>query len=237
MHREYHRWRANDLGRDMELLRFGHAGWPMIVFPTSMGAFHEYEDRGMVHAVAEKIDAGTLQLYCVATVDSESFYASDRPPRARLDRYLAYERYLLHDLVPLVTRQAGVTTMGVTGCSFGAYHAVVMALRHPDVFTSCVAMGGAYDISRFLDGYSDLDAYLLNPPQFLPELHDPWFLDRLRANKWVLVTGEHDICRGATEQLAWRFADKRMPHSLHVWQHGSHHDWPEWLKMARAYLP
>jgi len=28
-----------------------------------------------------------------------------------------------------------------------------------------------------------------------------------------------------------------VPHSLHVWQNGSVHDWPEWIKMARAYLP
>jgi len=32
----------------MELLVFGHAGVPMIVFPTSMGRFFEYSDRGMI---------------------------------------------------------------------------------------------------------------------------------------------------------------------------------------------
>ena len=190
----------------------------------------------MVSAVADKLDAGALQLYCVSTVDRDTFYGDDWP-RARLDRYLAYERYLLHDVVPLVKQQSGFETMGVTGCSFGAYHAVVMALRHPDVFMSCVAMGGAYDISRFLSGCSDLDAYLLNPIQFLPGLTDEWFLDRIRRNKWVFVTGEHDICRLATEQLASLLGQKGVALSLHVWGHGSDHDWPEWLKMAKAYLP
>ena len=32
-------------------------------------------------------------------------------------------------------------------------------------------------------------------------------------------------------------AAKGVPHSLHVWGHGSIHDWPEWIKMASAYLP
>ena len=51
MHREYHRWFSRALHRDMELLAFGHDGPAMLVFPTSMGAFFEYEDRGMIGAL------------------------------------------------------------------------------------------------------------------------------------------------------------------------------------------
>lgn len=221
----------------MDLLVFGHAGRSMVVFPTSMGAFFEYEDRGMVGALAEKIDAGLVQLFCVSTVDTESFYGNNRHPRERLTRYLAYERYLLSDVVGLVKTMTGSATAGVTGCSFGAYHAFTMALRHPDVFTSCVTMGGAFDITRFLDGYYDEDAYLLCPPHFLPSLSDDWFLSRIRGNKWVLVTGENDICRADTERAAKLLEAKGVPHSLHVWGNGSHHDWPEWTKMAKAYVP
>lgn len=237
MRREYHHWFSRDLNRDMELLVFGHAGRPLIVFPTSQGAFFEYEDRGMVDAVADKLAGGALQLFCVSTVDAESFYADHAHPRQRIDRYLQYERYLLGDVIPFVTQQNGSATMGLTGCSFGAYHALTMALRHPDVFTSCISMGGAFDLKRFLSGYFDEDAYLLSPPDFLPNLADPWFLDRHRQNKWVFVTGEHDICRGATEAMARQFDEKGIPNSLHVWGHGSLHDWPEWVKMAGVYLP
>jgi esterase/lipase superfamily enzyme len=221
----------------MPLLEFGHAGAPYIVFPTSMGAFFEYEDRGMVGAVADKIEAGALRLFCVQTVDDETFYANGVHPRARIDRYLAFERYLLEDVCPLVRHVSGSGQMGVTGCSFGAYHAFTMALRHPDVFAACLAMGGAFDITRFTDGYYDPDVYLLTPPHFLPQLSDAWFLDRIRRNKWVLVTGEHDICRADTEHAAALLSARDVPNSLHVWGFGSYHDWPEWMKMARAYLP
>lgn len=237
MRREYHRWLSNSLGRDMELLEFGHAGRPVIVFPTSMGAFFEYEDRGMVEAVRDKIDAGALHLFCVTTVDQESFYAKMLSPQDRIRRYLQWEQYLIHEAVPFIRQRNGSETMGVTGCSFGAYHAMTMALRHPDVFTSCITMGGAFDVMRFLHGYFDQDAYLLSPPHFLPGLTDPWFLDRCRQNKWVLVTGENDICRADTEHAAQLLQEKGIPTSLHVWGHGSHHDWPEWVKMARVYVP
>jgi esterase/lipase superfamily enzyme len=237
MRREHHRWWSQDLDRNMDLLVFGHGGSPVIVFPTSMGAFFEYEDRGMVGALADKLETGALQLFCISTVDSECFYARDRHPRARLDRYLAFERYLLGDVTGFIRSVNGHSTMGVTGCSFGAYHSFTMALRHPDVFTSCITMGGAFDITRFLDGYYDQDAYLLCPPHFLPNLSDDWFLNHLRGNKFVLVTGEADICRGETEYAASLLGAKHIPHSLHVWGFGSVHDWPEWMRMATAYLP
>jgi len=236
MHRDYRSWHSDLLGRQMEMLIFGHAGQPVFVFPTSMGAFFEYEDRGMVQALAGKIDAGMLRLFCLQTLDQESFYAK-RHPRERIERYLQWERSLLQEVVPFAKHVTGHDTFGVTGCSFGAYHSFTMALRHPDVFTSCITMGGAFDLKRFLDGYYDDDAYLLSPRDFLPGLADGWFLDRFRLNKWVLVTGEADICRAATEEAAGLLAAKGIAHSLHVWGHGSHHDWPEWTKMASVYIP
>lgn len=237
MTRDYHRWFSHTLHRHMELLVFGHGGMPYLVFPSSMGAFFEFEDRGMVGAVADKLDRGSLQLFCVSSVDTESWYNRRVHPRQRIERHLQYEHYLLSEVVPLVRHLNRSPGIGVTGCSFGAYHAMVLALRQPATFTSCVTMGGAFDLSQFLDGYGDTDAYLLNPPAFLPGLHDAGYLDQYRRNKFVLATGERDICRKANEDFSALLASKAIPHSLHVWGFGSKHDWPDWLPMASAYLP
>lgn len=236
--RTYHRWFSQSLHRDMELLVFGHAGPPVIVFPSSMGAFFEYEDRGMVAALGDKLEHGGLQLFCVSSVDSESWYNRHVHPRQRIERHLQYEDYLLRDVVPLVGNlNAQHGGIGVTGCSFGAYHAMALALRHPWIFTSCVTMGGRYDTSSFLDGYSDTDGYLLSPLHSLPGLDDPHYLEPIRRNKFVLATGEWDICRGANEQFSGVLHAKGIPHALHVWGDGSKHDWPDWQPMAAAYLP
>ncbi len=72
MHREYHRWFSPSLHRDMELLVFGHAGARVLVFPTSKGRFHEWEDRGMIGPLCHHLTHGWLQLYCVDSVDAES---------------------------------------------------------------------------------------------------------------------------------------------------------------------
>jgi esterase/lipase superfamily enzyme len=143
MHREYHCWFSRALRRDMELLLFGHDGPPMLVFPTSRGAFFEYEDRGMVGALADKLAQGRLRLVCVSSVDGESWYNRHAHPRHRVLRHLQYEDYILNDVVPLVRHLTRGDTMGVTGCSFGAYHAMVFALRHPYTFTWSVTIGGS----------------------------------------------------------------------------------------------
>ena len=123
-------------------------------------------------------------------------------PRHRVERHLQYESYILGDVVPLIRHLNPIPGIGVTGCSFGAYHAMAMALRHPYVFTSCITMSGAFDIGQFLDGWNHTDAYLLNPPAFLPGMGDAYYLDQYRRNKFVLATGEWDICRPATEDFS-----------------------------------
>ncbi|PYX71444.1 MAG: esterase, partial [Acidobacteria bacterium] len=102
MIREYHKEYSQELHRDMEMLVFGHAGTPLLVFPTSRGKFFEYEDRGMIGVLGRKIERGELQVFCPDSVDSESWYNKGVHPRVRVLRHLQYERYILHELLPFI---------------------------------------------------------------------------------------------------------------------------------------
>ena len=236
MNREYHKWFSRDLQREMELLVFGHGGTPLLVFPTSQGRFFEYEDRGMIGAVATKIDSGQLQIYCVDSVDSESWYNHGAHPYWRVQRHMQYERYLLNDLLPLIRNKNFSSQLAATGCSFGGYHAMNFSLRHPDIVTYCVTMGAAFDIKRFTDGWYSEDVYFNNPPDFLSSLNDSWYLDHYRRMGLLLVTGEHDMCWDENERLAAILSSKGIPHRLEVWRDGTGHDWPWWQRMARVYF-
>jgi esterase/lipase superfamily enzyme len=237
MNREYHKWHSPELGRDMELLVFGHAGIPVVVFPTSMGRFYQYEDFGMIAAIAGRYEAGALQAFCLDSVDSESWYNKSAAPRDRILRHEQYERYLLREVLPFVRSRNDSPQLALTGCSFGGYHTINFALRHPDLVTHAISMGGAFDIKQFLDGYYDEDAYFNNPPDFLPNLNDSWFLDQYRHHtRLVLVTGEDDICLAENQRLAGIMAAREIPHTLDVWGDRTGHDWPWWQRMAVKYL-
>ena len=236
MRREYHKWYSHRLGRDMEMLVFGHGGLPAIVFPTSCGRFYEFEEFGMIDAIRWKIDSSQVQLFCVDSVDAESWYNRDVPPRWRIARQVQYEDYILAEVLPLTQRMNWSPKRITMGCSFGGYHAADIAFRHPDVFTGFLSMGGAFDTTNFLRGYHDEDVYFHQPMQYLHNMHDPWFLDRYRQNTYVLATGEWDICRGANERMAGLMRAKGIPCKLDVWGEHSMHDWPEWKKMIQTYL-
>src|SRR5882724_630315 len=215
MNREYHKWWSSRLGRDMELLVFGHAGVPVVIFPTSQGRFYEFEDRCLIGAVAHKIDNGEIQLYCLDSVDAESWYNRNVPPRWRIARHMQYESYVMEEVLPLVRLKNWNHHLISLGCSFGGYHAANIALRHPDRFTGFLSMSGAFDITRFLHGYYDNDAYFHTPPHFIPNLSDSWYFDHYRQNNYVLATGWDDHCRGENEYLSRLMGEKWIPHKLY----------------------
>jgi esterase/lipase superfamily enzyme len=220
----------------MEMLVFGHGGLPAVVFPTSCGRFFEFEDRGMVNAIQYKIDNGELQLFCVDSVDAESWYNRNVGPRWRIARHVQYENYVMHEVLPYLRQANWNRQIAAIGCSFGGYHAANIAFRHPDVFTGMLSMSGAFDMSGFLDGYHDQDCYFNLPLQYLSNTHDWWYLDRYRHNKYILATGEHDQCWSANEQLAHVLRDKGVPVRLDVWGDNTGHDWPWWQRMVQVYL-
>ena len=148
MRRDYIKWYSPSLHRDMELLAYGNRGFPIVVFPTSGGRFWEYEDRGMVNAVSPKIESGNLQVICLDSVDQESWYNQSIHPADRLHRQNAFDAYVALEAGPFVRDRTSWPQMGTTGCSFGGYHAINFALRHPDIVTYAVSMSGAFDIPK-----------------------------------------------------------------------------------------
>lgn len=234
MNREYHVWPSPSLGRPMEALVFGHGGEPVIVFPSSCGRFFEWDNFGMVGALRDRIEAGKAQLFCLDSVDAESFYAKHISPPQRVARDDAYDAYLLHEVVPFV-RARSKRPITLAGASFGAYHVVDKGLRHPDVFSKLLALSGAYDMTSFLSGYESLGTYVRQPLQYLPHLEDAWFLERMRAQTILLVVGNHDFLFDQNVRLANALGAKGIPHVLDVWE-GETHDWPAWRKMIRKHV-
>jgi len=236
MVREYHKWRSERLGREMELLVFGHAGLPVLDFPTSGGRFYEFEDHGMIAALAERIEAGEAQVFCVDSVDRESWYNRQIPPRGRIERHMQYEEYLLREVAPLIRLKNRDERLMAMGCSLGGYHAVNIALRHPQVFSGFLSLSGAFDLSPFLDGYCDEDCYLHLPTHCLPNLTDPRYLERFRQCRYVLCSGVDDHCLAENRRMDRILTEKAIPHALHVWEAHNAHDWPTWQRMAAEYL-
>lgn len=233
MKREYIKTHSWLLDREMEMLVFGHGGLPILVFPTSMGKFYEYEDRSMIGVLQEKYERGDIQAFCVDSIDSESWYNKGVHPRQRVLRHNQYEQYLIREVLPFIRSRNSSPSLLVTGCSFGGYHAMNFSLKYPDLLTHCVSMGAMYDIRSYVNGYYDEDCYFNCPLDFLPNLTDEKYLNQYRTRvRFVLATGENDICLESNRQLSRIMEAKSIPHLLDVWGDGTGHDWPWWQQMA-----
>jgi esterase/lipase superfamily enzyme len=234
--RTYESWGSVNLNRKMELLWFGGSGRPVVIFPTSMGRFYQNEDFSLVGSLADKIDAGEVQLICVDSVDAESWYNTNAAPADRVRRHVQYDLYLREEVVPFISRRAGRTDLAVYGSSFGAYHAANFAARYPDIVRRAILFSGLYDIHRFLDGYWDDLCYFHCPTAYIPNMDAEW-TGRLSGVGWVVATGEKDSLIADNRGFASLLAFKGIPCHAEFWPRVFGHDWPYWKENLRRFLP
>ncbi len=235
MNREYHRWFSPSLQRDMELLVFGHAGARVLVFPTSMGRFFQWEDSGMINTLSDQLEQGNIQLICVDSVDEESWYAKWKQPGDRAWRQTQYDNYLVNEVMPFSVQLNSNPFLIAAGASFGGYQAINFAFRYPLLVNRVLGLSGFYDIKSFTGGYSDDNVYFNNPCDFMKNEHDPARLEALRQQDIILAIGNEDPSCPNNECLSGILWGKSIWHALRIWN-GWNHDWPYWQQMVRMYL-
>ena len=236
---------APGFDRPGTVIRYGHWGRPVVVFPSEAGRAWDYENNGMVAAVAPLIEAGRVKLYCVDSFVHATW--SDRwlslEERAR--RHGAYTSWITDQVAGFIGADSpGTSDAIVTGCSLGAYHALQFALTRADLFPVAICLSGNYDPSGW-HGWGERGeaAYFTNPTDYVPGLHGD-HLDWLRSRLYlVLVAGQgawetHPTgALPSTQHLAHLLGEQGIPHELDLWGHDVSHDWHWWQKQIAHHLP
>jgi len=239
------RQEASDIGGGGTVISYGHWGRPVLVFPSEQGRAYDYENNGMVGAVADLIDAGRVKLYCVDSFDAQTWSRADLPLEERARRHGAYESWIVDHVVPFVHADCGgPIDIATTGCSLGAFHAVNFALKRADLFPVAIGLSGNYDASAWNAWGERGDAtYFNNPVDYVAHLggdHLDWLRSRLSI---VLVVGQgawetHPTgALPSTRQFAGLLQDKGIPCELDLWGHDVAHDWPWWQRQLAHHLP
>jgi esterase/lipase superfamily enzyme len=242
MKRAYHQWFSPALQRNMELLVFGHAGRAVLFFPTRMARFYDYENWGIVGSVLDKLENGELQLFCVDSIDAESFYNKSIHPADRIARYIQYESYLLHEVMPLMSTINGGNQFEAAGCSMGAYHAVNIGLKHPELFVKVTGMSGRYDLTVQLPDYNDLfdgyrneDIYFNMPSQYMANLTDEGLINAIKKLDITLAVGQADPFLPGNQSFSDVLWSKGIAHQFYIWDKDAHRP-KYWRQMVKYYL-
>ncbi|HEY2272282.1 MAG TPA: alpha/beta hydrolase-fold protein [Jatrophihabitantaceae bacterium] len=227
------------------LVAYGHFGRPFLVFPSEQGRAWDFENNGMIDAVADLIDAGRVKLYCVDSADGYSWSDQSVSIDERARRHEQYESWICGTVAPWIADDCGGTLeIATMGCSLGAYHAVNVALKHAHVFPLAMGFSGNYDPTTWHAWGDQGDAtYFNNPMAYVANLdngHLDWLRERLSL---LLVVGqgawEVDPTGSlpSTQRLSDLLSSKGIRHELDVWGYDVPHDWPSWRAQLRHHLP
>lgn len=232
------RWHSPRLGEDLSLVRWGSLGTPVLLLPTAGGDAEEVERNGVVDACSDLLAAGRIKLYSCDSVAGYVMMHELGDPAYRMGMLDAYHHAIRHEVVPAIDADSGGHRMPIitAGASIGAFNAVSLVCRFPEVVRAAVGMSGTYSLQRFYDDHWSDSLYYASPIHFLPGLEGSQ-LDQLRQRFVLLAAGQ-----GAHENIGetWRMAEvlgaKGVPNRVDAWGEEWPHEWHTWIAMLPRYL-
>jgi len=239
MQKDWFTWQTQRLPSPARVVRWGHYGRPVLLFPTAGGDLEEIERHGLIGALSGLIDAGRIKVYSIDSVAGSHWVSRRHSPEYASRVQNLFDAYVREEVTPLIRHDCGSPDISIVtaGASIGAFNAVATLCRHPDAFVQAIGMSGTYDLSHYLDGRWNDDFYFSSPLHYLPALPDGDQLGSLRHRFVLLATGSG---RWEDANQSWRLADvlgsKGIPNRVDDW--GSHydHDWQTWREMLPKYL-
>jgi esterase/lipase superfamily enzyme len=235
---------SDAIGAAGTVIRYGHWGRPVLVFPSEQGRAADFENNGMLGAIGDLIEGGRVKVYCVDSYDAASWSNREIPLEERARRHGSYESWITDTVLPWIyTDCGGVAGVAALGCSLGAFHAANFALKRADAFPLALCFSGNYDPSSWHGwGERGTAAYFNNPLDYVSHLHGE-HLDWLRNRVSLLLVcgqGQWEDTTGAlpsTRKFAALLAEKGIRHELDLWGHDVPHDWPSWRAQLAHHLP
>jgi esterase/lipase superfamily enzyme len=232
------RWWSERLHGHLGLARWGTFGTPVLVFPTAGGDAEEVERQGLVEACADLLSAGRVKLYSCDSVAGHAMVTKEGAPEHRLWLLNTFHQAVYREVVPAIRADSGGHELPVVaaGASIGAFNALAVLCRYPDVFTTAVCLSGTFDLQPLYGGAFNDDLYFSSPLHFLPSLEGGQ-LDTLRDRFAVLASGAGDW---EDPRESWRVAEvlgaKGIPNRVDDWGPDWPHEWPTWRRMLPQYL-
>lgn len=236
MERQINNWYSPSLRKEMPIAKYGYGGFVLLMIPTAAADYLEYERFSLIDYLLPYLDAGKLQIFSIDSVNKESWMNYEMLPEHRAIRHNQFNHYVFDEVVPYVRNNTGPDNYIFTcGASFGAFHSMNLFLKRPDIINGAIGMSGVYDLTEYTRGFWDDQVYFNSPMHYIPNLTDPWYLDKIKASQHIHIysgSGAHED-PDANRRFSDVLVSKGINNDLGIWGTDINHDWPTW----RAMLP
>lgn len=236
--KEAFHWYSPNIEQHTQLVRWGHFGTPVLVFPTAGGDAEEIERFLMIQALEPLLEAGRIKVYSIDSVAGRAWISGRHSPEYCSRLQNVFDAYIYHEVTPAIRHDCRSENIEViaAGASIGAFNSVATVCRHPDAYKLAIAMSGTYDLSKYLNGRMNQDFYFSSPLHYLSGLEGE-SLEALRKRLILMPTGEgdwEDI--GESWRMAQVLGAKDVPNRVDPWGPQYHHSWTTWREMLPRYL-
>ena len=213
-------WYSPRVEREVNLVRWGHYGTPVLLFPTAGGDAEEIERWHLVGALGELIDGGRIKVYSTDSLAGRAWITGEGSPEYCSLLQNRFDAMIYEEITPAIRTdcQSDDIEIIASGASIGAFNAVATVCRHPDAYKAAIAMSGTFDLSKHMHGRMTQDFYFSSPLHFLPRLEGPE-LERLQRRFILIPSGEgrwEDM--GESWRLAHVLGQKGIPNRVELKQ-------------------
>lgn len=233
------RWYTDRLKQHVEVVRWGHFGRPVLVFPTAGGDAQEGERFLLIRALKPLIDAGRIKVYACDSISGRAWIDDRYSGAHRAWVQNQFDAFVTHEVVPAIRQDCNDPSVEiiVAGASVGAFNAFSAICRHPDIYSHAICMSGTFNLTGWMKGQHTLDFHYSSPIHFLPTLGEGPHLAKLRERFVLFAFGQG---RWESPAQSWQAANalgaKGIPNYVDMWGTEWDHDWPSWRAMLPMYL-
>jgi esterase/lipase superfamily enzyme len=232
------RWYSPNVEQEVQLVRWGHIGTPVLLFPTAGGDAEEIERFHLIRVLEPLLHDGRIKIYSTDSVAGKAWFSGEHSAEYCSKLQNRFDALIYSEITPAIRKDCNSKDIEIitAGASIGAFNAVATLCRHPDAYKLAIAMSGTFDLSKYLEGQIYQDFYFSSPLHYLPRLEGPQ-LELLRKRLVLLPTGEgnyEDI--GQSWRIAGVLGAKGVPNRVDSWGPDYHHDWTTWREMLPKYL-
>ena len=237
---EYIREYSPILNRDVEFKRYGYSGKPVLVFPSQDGNCNQYEEFGMIDVLSDFIEQGRIQVFCIGSIDTESWSDKNGNPRHRIEMQERWFEHICYEMIPRIQYISWRSDIIVTGCSMGGAHAGILFFRRPDLFDTLISLSGQFDARMFFCDYMDDLVYNNSVVDFLRDMS--WnhpYLDLYRQKDIIICIGQgawEGELLPSNRELDRILCEKQVPAWFDYWGYDVAHDWPWWRIQIRYFM-